>query len=71
VNINIAGHGGYPPYTYYNDTTLIAQSVHGSAAYSLVAPAGNPTPFKLIVVDSAGQRVMQDLFYKSGLHCGR
>jgi hypothetical protein len=68
VSVSLTGYGGQPPYTYYNDMTLLAQSVSGSVTFSFVTPAGNPVPLKLIVIDSTGQRVMENQFYKSGLH---
>lgn len=69
VTINLTAHGGQPPYTYYNDSALIAQLTNGSATFSVVSAAGNPIPLKLIAIDSAGQRVTENQFYKSGLHC--
>lgn len=66
----ITGHGGQPPYDYYNDAVLLAQKEFGSVRYTFDAPAGNPVPLKLIVVDSAGARFVQDMFYKTHLQCG-
>ncbi len=69
VTLNVTAHGGTPPYDYYNDTTLIGLNIPGSVDYSLVTALGNQIPFKLIVVDSVGQRYAEDIFYKSGLKC--
>jgi len=66
----ITAHGGQPPYTYYNDATQLDKTTSGSVWYKHTAPAGNPVPFKLIVVDSAGRKYMQEFFYKTYLHCG-
>ncbi|MBI5566582.1 MAG: hypothetical protein HY870_16900 [Chloroflexi bacterium] len=70
LQVVITGHGGHPPYDYYNDTTLLAEKEAGSARYTFDASAGNPVPMKLIVVDSTGQRFVQTMFYKTGLKCG-
>ena len=70
MTLKITAHGGKPPYDYYNDMTLLGQDVSGSVDYSLVTALGNQIPFKLIVVDSTGQRYVEDIFYKSGLRCG-
>ena len=66
----ITGHGGQPPYDYYHDSTLLAKGEFGSVKYTFDAPSGNPVPVKLIVLDSAGHRFVQDMFYKTHLKCG-
>jgi hypothetical protein len=70
ITLMITAHGGQPPYAYYNDATLIDQGQMGSVRYELDAPAGNPVPFKLIVIDRARQRYSETFFYKSQLRCG-
>lgn len=70
LRLVITAHGGQPPYTYYNDAVQLDKTTEGSVWYTHKAPAGNPVPFKLIVVDSAGQKYMQEFFYKTYLHCG-
>ena len=67
VTLMITAHGGQPPYDYYNDTTLLDKSQSGSVRYELKTPSGNPVPFKIIVIDSAGQLYTETFFYKSHL----
>ncbi len=68
VDLFLTGHGGVPPYDYYNDTTFIGQST-GMVRFTVKAASGNPVPYKVIVLDSSGQRYVKEFFYKTGLHC--
>ena len=68
VDLFLTGHGGVPPYDYYNDTTFIGQNT-GMVRFTLKAASGNPVPYKIILLDSSGQRYMTEFFYKTGLHC--
>ena len=52
LTMMITAHGGQPPYDYYNFDTVLAKSEKGSVKYSRDAPAGNPVPYKIIIVDS-------------------
>ncbi len=70
LRLVITAHGGQPPYTYYNDAVQLDKTTEGSVWYRRTVPAGNPVPFKLIVVDSTGRKYMQEFFYKTHLHCG-
>lgn len=70
LTLMITAHGGQPPYDYYNDDVVLAKSEKGSVKYSRDAPAGNPVPYKIIIVDSIGQRYSEDFFFKSHLSCG-
>ncbi len=69
LKVVITGHGGAPPYTYYNDATQIGQTTEGTVALEVKAALGNPVPFNLTVVDKTGQRFNQTFFYKSTVHC--
>ncbi len=69
VDLHVTGHGGQPPYDYYNDTTPFAQGVDGLARLTVKAPSGNPVPFKIVIVDSTGQKYTEDFFYKSRVRC--
>lgn len=68
VDIFLTAHGGTPPYDYYNDTTFIGQST-GMLRYTMKAASGNPVPYKIIILDSGGQRYVKEFFYKTGVHC--
>ena len=70
LTLVIAAHGGQPPYDYYNGDVLLAKGEKGMIRYSRDAPAGNPVPYKIIIVDSLGQRYSEDFYYKSHLSCG-
>ena len=70
LKLVVTAHGGRGPYTYYNDATLLGRQIKGSVWFTVTAPAGNPVPFKLIVVDSTGRKYMEEFFYKTYLHCG-
>ena len=70
IQITITAQGGKPPYDYYNDTQLLAQATDGSVRYTQDAPAGNPVPYQIIIVDSTGQKYSEAFFYKTHLHCG-
>jgi hypothetical protein len=70
IKITVTALGGTPPYDYYLGTTLIARATNGSIQYDQDAPAGNPVPYKVTIVDSAGQKSSEDFFYKTHLHCG-
>jgi len=70
LTMMITAHGGQPPYDYYNFDTVLAKSEKGSVKYIRDAPAGNPVPYKIIIVDSLGQRYSEDFFYKTHLSCG-
>lgn len=69
VRLMITAHGGQPPYAYYNDANLLGKT-EGTVWYELEAPAGNPVPFKLIVIDATGQKYTEEFFLKTRLHCG-
>lgn len=68
VDLFLTGHGGVPPYDYYNDTTFIGRDP-GMVRFTVKASSGNPVPYKVILLDSSGQRYVNEFFYKTGLHC--
>lgn len=68
VDLFLTAHGGVPPYDYYNDTTFIARD-SGMVRFTMKATSGNPVPYKIIILDSSGQRYMNEFFYKTGVHC--
>jgi hypothetical protein len=70
LTLMLTAHGGQPPYDYYDGDVLLAKGEKGSFRYSRDAPAGNPVPYKIIIVDSLGQRYSEDFFFKSHLSCG-
>jgi len=70
LKLVVTAHGGKGPYTYSNDATLLGKQLTGSVWFTVTAPAGNPVPFKLIVVDSTGRKYLEEFFYKTYLHCG-
>jgi hypothetical protein len=69
LKLMITAHGGIPPYDYYNDATQLGHAVKGSVVLDVKAAYGNPVPFKLIVVDSSGQRYSETFFWKSTRRC--
>ncbi len=69
VTVMITAMGGVGPYDYYHDTVLLAENTNDSFKLVVKAPVGNPVPFKLIVIDSIGQRYMKEFFYHSTQHC--
>ncbi len=68
VDLFLTAHGGVPPYDYYNDTTLIGHDA-GMIRYTMKASSGNPVPYKIIILDSRGQRYVNEFFYKTGVSC--
>jgi hypothetical protein len=68
VDLYLTAHNGVPPYDYYNDTTLIGHDA-GMIRFTMKASSGNPVPYNLLIVDSAGHRLTNVFFYKTGVTC--
>ncbi len=69
IDLYITGHGGQPPYDYYNDTTQFGTHTNGMERLTVKTSSGNPVPFKIIIVDSRGQSYMENFFLKTKVHC--
>ena len=68
VDMYLTAHDGVPPYDYYNDATQIGHSA-GMIRFTMRASSGNPVPYKIIIIDSAGNRLLNEFFYKTGVTC--
>jgi hypothetical protein len=69
IDLFITGHGGQPPYDYYNDTTQFGAHTSGLERLTVKTSSGNPVPFKIIIVDSKGQSYMENFFLKTKVRC--